>query len=505
MESERRTLTRTDKLPRSKVPLTPTLHALLNPNLNSREPIFTNPIQPPTKEEKIYPLSTEEIDKIRDMRGLCVDLHPGMGGIATDKLLNMIEEGINITSLDYMITRGCNFECTWCFAGSGPLQKEYLPFDVLQSLTEDAVDLGVRLFVLTGGEPLVYRDPKLGRQGKRGSHFFKIVKMIDEIYRNRSQKARILTFDDVALITPAVAEKFAKFEVSLCTKGDTLIEELQDFKVNQVGAFRRMQEGYRNLMAVGYGQNPKLRLVVNSVLDHTTFDGMLDLHLWVRKNGFDHSIVPVHYCGNAEDEDQEAGVHSPHVKVLYDLISRIDEKYFGINWTPWSAFTYNKTCNRNRSGLHIRANGDVTACSESPSKEVTDEYTFGNVFEQDFSLRVLSHSQKLADYRKKFAQGYGTYVCSPKVCDLYENDLCQGGCATRSAFSKIDYGNGLIVKNDNPHNYSEHREDPLCPAWTVLALRQGILREGLLESIHNRILKKSTKIKAQDFPFEAKS
>lgn len=485
-----------------KVPMTPALEALLNPNLHDQEPIFTRALTPPSKGEKVYFLSPEDINAIRTMRGAVVDLHPGMGGIAPDRIRAMIDEGVKLTSLDYMITRGCNFECTWCFASSGPLQKEYLPFRILKSITEEAADLGVSLFILTGGEPLVYRDPELGMKSKRGEHFFKVVEMLEEVYRGKGKPTpKILTFDDVALITPEIAKRFAEHEIGLCTKGDTLIPELQDYKVNQVGAFRKMQEGYQNLIKAGYGKDPKLRLVVNSVLDHTTFDGMIDLHLWVMKNGFDHSIVPVHYCGNAADEQQEAGILSPHVKVLYDLIARIDRAYFGLEWTPWAAFTYNKTCNRNRSGLHIRANGDVTSCSESPGRGETDRYTFGNVFGEGFSLSELVNSERLADYRKEFASGHGTYVCSPEVCDLNANDLCFGGCATRSAYSMIDYQTGLIVKNDNPNNYSEHREDPLCPAWTVLALKQGILREGLLEVIHNRLLQRSQTIKAADFPF----
>ncbi|MBI2145789.1 radical SAM protein [Candidatus Woesearchaeota archaeon] len=486
----------------SKVPMTPALETLLNPHLHNKEAIFTSPIRPPAEGEKIYHLSEEQIKALRDLRGNTIDLHPGMGGIAPHKLIDMIKQGKPLTSLDYMITRGCNFECTWCFAGSDPYQRDYLPFNVLESLTTEAADIGVSLFVLTGGEPLVYKDPALGKQKERGDHFFRIVQMIRDTYNRKDNPAKILTFDDVALITPKIAKNFADFEVGLCTKGDTLNPELQDFKVNQSGAFKKMQQGYENLMHVGYGKNPKLRLVVNSVLDHTTFDGIIDLHLWVMKNGFDHSIVPVHYCGNAENEDQEAGIHSPHVKVLYDLITRIDAAYFGVKWEAWSAFTYNKTCNRNRSGLHIRADGDVTACSESPGRSETNKYTFGNVLsDKNFSLRTLANSQQLAAYREEFAKGHGTYVCSPKVCDLYANDLCQGGCATRSAYSKIDYETGLIVKNDNPHSYSEFREDPLCPAWTVLAERQGVLKKSLLREIHDRLLSNSQSIEAREFPF----
>jgi radical SAM protein with 4Fe4S-binding SPASM domain len=485
-----------------KVPITDNLKKLLHPDLFKKEPIFTGPLRLPLEGEKVYDLTDDEIRAIRDLRGAVVDLHPGMGGVAPEKLIDMIDHGIELTSLDYMLTRGCNFECPWCFANSGPAQRDFLPFRNLELVTREARDLGTNLFILTGGEPLVYKDPDLGIQEGVGDHFFKIVEMIRGVYVEKDIVPKILTFDDVALITPQVAERFAVHGVGLCTKGDTLIPELQDYKVNQRGAFDRMQRGYQNLIDVGYGRDPKLRLVVNSVLDQTTFDGMIDLHIWVVENGFDHSIVPIHYCGSAEGEDQEAGIHSPHVKVLYDLISRIDKKMFGISWTPWSSFTYNKTCNRNRSGLHIRANGDVTACSESPGSDETARYTFGNILGEGFSLRKLVESEKLRSYREEFAQGHGTYVCSPEVCDLYANNLCQGGCATRSAYSKMDLNTGLLIKNENPHNYSEHREDPLCPAWTILAQQQGILRAGLLEEIHARLLEKSQRINANDFPLQ---
>ena len=131
-----------------KVPMTDTLEALLNPRLNSEKMPFVKPLTIPASGEKVYSLSSEDINKIRKLRGSIVDLHPGMGGITPEKLQNMIDQGIKITSLDYMITRGCNFECTWCFASSSPAKKEFLPFDKLKEITEEAFDLGVSLFIL---------------------------------------------------------------------------------------------------------------------------------------------------------------------------------------------------------------------------------------------------------------------------------------------------------------------------------------------------------------------
>jgi radical SAM protein with 4Fe4S-binding SPASM domain len=494
-------------LPVSRVAMTENLERLLTPQLHGKEPIFTSRLQPPKPEEKVYALSPAQLQEIRDRRGSVVDLHPGMGGVAPDALREFIAEGAPLTSLDFMVTRDCNFACTWCYAGSKPGEQDFLPFAKLEELTADAADAGVRLFILTGGEPLVYRDPALGNVRFRGDHFFQVADMIAQTYKGTAITPKILTFDDVALINECVAGMFAERGIGLCTKGDTLHPELQDFKVNQPGAFRRMQQGYQRLRDAGYGSDPALRLVVNSVLDQTTFDGMVDVHDWVLDNGWDHSIVPIHYCGNAGDEDQEAGIHSPHVKVLYELLARIDAEHFDMLWEPWSAFTYDKTCNRNMSGLHIRANGDVTACSESPGRDETRRYTFGNVFEPGFSLLALARSEELARYRMEFAGGTGEYVCAPEVCDLNANDLCRGGCAVRSAYSYVDRDTGLIVESPQVHKYSDKREDPLCPAWTVLAQRQGVLQPGLLEGIHTRLVERTQdpRVTLEAFPYQERA
>ncbi|MBI2095988.1 MAG: radical SAM protein [Candidatus Omnitrophica bacterium] len=467
-----------------------------NQILFKKSPIFTRPIEKPKPGQKVYSLSQEQIDNIRKARSERTELDPGMGGVAPTKIREWIQQGIKITSLDFMLTKKCNFKCTWCFASSGPTAKEYLPFNRLKDTIEQAAEIGTKLFILTGGEPLMYRDLKGGQT------FFDVVDAIYSTYKKHGKEVKVLTFDDVALITPEITEKFASRRIALCTKGDTLDPELQDYKLQTPGAFKRMMRGYQNLWNAGYGGKKNLPIVVNSVLDHTTFEGMIDLHFWVKEHGMEHSIVPVHYCGNAIEEDQEAGIHSPHVKVLYDLIARLDRDYFNDHWIPWSAFPKNKTCNRNLSGLHVRSNGLVTACSESPALDAndqhkTDRYIFGNIIHDELS--DIASSQKLADYRGEFERGVGQYVCNPDVCDLNKNDLCRGGCATRSAYSAMDYSTGLISLSEDRLRYSRFREDPLCPAWTVLAEQQGVLKPGLLDEIHARLVKTSLRLNADKY------
>jgi MoaA/NifB/PqqE/SkfB family radical SAM enzyme len=58
--------------------------------------------------------------------------------------------------------KACNLRCTGCYAGSGP-HPEKLGFPTLDRLVSEAHDQwGMRFFVLSGGEPLAYRDEGRG-------------------------------------------------------------------------------------------------------------------------------------------------------------------------------------------------------------------------------------------------------------------------------------------------------------------------------------------------------
>ena len=443
------------------------------------QPIFTRPLRKPMEGEKVYSLSEAELAeilKIRNRGVTCssIELEPGMGGVNPKTIRQWLSEGALLTSVDFMLTKACNFRCVYCFAEAG-FSAEKLSYKALERTIEEAADLGVRAFVLTGGEPLLYRDGDYG--------FFDVVEKIQRVYQTKGSLVGIAIFSDVALMTPEIAKRLYDSRIALCLKRDSLDAEIQDALIGVPGGMAKMERGYENLFKAGYGEKNSPPISVNSVFNRQTLHGMIRLHRWVRSRHMEHSMVPVHYCGNAEEEDQEEGINAVHVKVLYELIAEIDAKEFGDPWHPYSAFPKNKTCNRNISGVHIRSNGLVTACSESPA---IDDYIFGNIYAT--TLAEMAKSWKMRDYRVEFATGAGEYICNPRVCDLNANDLCRGGCATRSAYSRIDPKTGLIIRNTNPRNYSQRREDPLCPGWVILAKQQGVLRPGIEEEIRQELL-----------------
>jgi len=440
--------------------------------------MFIRTLSVPPEGQKVYNLSQKDIEDISRLRDNKEELDPGMGGVSPVVLDSFDSE---LVSIDFAITSVCNFRCIWCYRPCEEWGKMYLEFDVISRAIKECIELGVKFFILTGGEPVIYED--------RNYSYFDVV---NEIYRIYGEKeVKIFTFTDVAVIDEEIAEKFAKNKISLCLKRDALDHELQDTIIGIKGGSLKMEKGYENLFKAGYGKNPELSVSVNTVLakniivngkNVNTLDTLIDLHQWVVKNGMEHSIVPIHYCGEADEETQEEGINPLEIKVVYDIICELD-RMRGDEWRVFSAFPKNKTCNRPGRGLHIRATGKVSACSESP---LVDEFIFGDIREN--SVIDIVRSKKFQEFKGAFDEREGKYICNSKICDLRKNRLCRGGCATRSAYSRIDPLNGLIVQNEDPIKYSEGREDPLCPGWAVLAQKQGVLKEKLYENIAEKLI-----------------
>ena len=446
--------------------------------MNKDKPIFRKKLSVLPEGEKVNVLDDKSKNNILGIRTERIDLNPGMAGVDPYSLDQLMEEGSNLVSLDIVITCGCNFKCVWCYRPGGEWGKMFLSFDKIKELIDDALKLKVKYFVITGGEPLMYRDGD--------KTYFDVIDYINEVYSNSTLECHILTFSDVALITPIIAQKFANRRVALCLKRDSINNRIQDAVLGVEDGAAKMVNGYQNLFESGYGSDNGPAVTVNTVLARNipakngtvvnTTSGLIDLHVWVRKMNMEHSVVPIHYCGEALKEEQEGGINPLDIKVLYDIMSAIDEIEFNDIWQVLAPFPKNKTCNRPGRGLHIRGTGDVTSCSESPP---IDDYTFGNISSDKLLDVVLS--DKFRNFRKAFDSREGKYICNSKACDLYANKLCRGGCATRSAYSKVNVETGCIERNTVMQAYVDGREDPLCPAWIILARKQGALVEGIYE------------------------
>ncbi len=66
----------------------------------------------------------------------------------------------HLRELWFHITNRCNLACRHCLFAASPTEQAEMPGDAIVKLAAQAVDMGCRIFALTGGEPFIHRDFK---------------------------------------------------------------------------------------------------------------------------------------------------------------------------------------------------------------------------------------------------------------------------------------------------------------------------------------------------------
>jgi len=90
---------------------------------------------------------------------------------------------------------GCNLKCKGCYAGSEAALTEKLLFHILNRIISEGKELfGMNFFVISGGEPMFYRD--------RGKDLLDLVEMHSDCF--------FLSFTNGTLINREIAERMAK-------------------------------------------------------------------------------------------------------------------------------------------------------------------------------------------------------------------------------------------------------------------------------------------------------
>ncbi len=131
--------------------------------------------------------------------------------------------------------KGCNLRCTGCYAASGAKFRNTLEFSIVQKILNQAKELwGSRFFVISGGEPLLYRS-----EGKT----------ILDVFENNPD-CYFLMYTNGTLITPEVArrmERLGNITPAISIEG---FEEETDRRRGK-GVFKKILQAVDNLLEAG--------------------------------------------------------------------------------------------------------------------------------------------------------------------------------------------------------------------------------------------------------------
>ena len=412
-------------------------------------------------------IADERIDEQREKNGEGITLYPGMAGMTRDIVEKLKKEGVELLSVDIMVTQKCNFKCWYCYADSAPDDLPEFTMAEAKDIVQQCIDMGVRIINIQGGEPTFWHPKDF--DGKFGEAFYHFIEYIRDEYKKAGLPLDLVSFTNVSLITEEKAKKLYKLGVSLCCKLDSLTHEVQDNMLCTKGGLKIMMRGFDNLVKAGYGKTDNPVISTNSVVTPQNYDEIPEIFRWSRQHGFRPFVIPVHVHGRLQREGgQENGLDrtinhgkknlSPlDIKKLFEKLAEIDGKEFDIHWEALTPWVENKACSRHLGGIHIRADGVVVPCSEAP-----DYWALGDI--RKTRLRDIMLDSKVKKFRNMYSELHEKSICNPKDCPMAGKNLCYG-CRTRAYDDSAYDDDGKYDPNNlDPHAF--FGGDPAC--WRSL-------------------------------------
>ncbi len=275
-------------------------------------------------------------------------------------------------------TKRCNLHCKGCYADSGVEFRETLGWSVFAKALEQARDFwGMRFFVISGGEPLLYKD-----EGKS----------ILDIYEKYSD-SYFLMYTNGTLITEKVAKRMAELgNVTPAISVEGLKKETDERRGE--GVFEKILKAMNNLKEAGVpfglsvtATRHNIEVITSDSFRDFFFDEMGAMYAWIfqympigRKFTLDLMPTP----------QQRAGLYEWE----WNLMRKKD--IFVADF--WSTATASDGCiagARPGGYFYINWDGNVMPCVFVP-------YSVDNVykaFKEGRSLNDIIHSGYFKDIR----------------------------------------------------------------------------------------------------------
>jgi len=276
-----------------------------------------------------------------------------------------------LLTMELELSRICNLNCIYCYAGSGAALPGELSYDEIIGAMHQGADLGARkIIVLGGGEPTAYP---------------RIMDVLREIH---SRGLEIELFTNATLLTPALVDEFLKLGVNPVIKSNSRDPEIQDLLAGKKGTHAAIQNGLKLLQDAGYPTD-ELSLGAQTIVCNQNYDELPDMWRWLR----DQSIIPYFEMITEQGRAKENGdlaVTTERLQTLFTELSRIDREEYGIEWQPKppvAAFT----CQRHLYSCTVTSTGDVVPC---PGVDVPT----GNIRKQPLA-EILATSEVFRDLR----------------------------------------------------------------------------------------------------------
>lgn len=294
--------------------------------------------------------------------------------LAFEKILKINEReaaGISTPIIDIAYSYVCNLHCHHCAANRMKKKDRRLTPADLRRLSDEADSLGYCQFVISGGEPLLFKD-------------------LDEVI---------------------VALQPEKFHIAMSTNGHFMSREkarhlkligldkvkisLDDFDEKLHNQNRGCDDAYRKaLNAMEYCKDAGMSVVIQTVVTHQNCrtDRTVRMAEFAESMGYGMDVLVAKAIGQWEGK-HEVLIDEEDAKFLWE----VHQKYPALHRDTFPAFGMEKGCGCINSQLHITEYGDALPC-------VMIHISLGNIFEES-----------LADIMRR-GESLKPFACRSKIC-----------------------------------------------------------------------------------------
>lgn len=333
-------------------------------------------------------------------------------------------------------TLACNLRCKHCLVSAGVKLKEELSTEEVKKLVDDAVDLGVNRFYVTGGEPFIKDD---------------IFEVIEYITRTKDRELILLTnatlFDDKK-IKKLDKLKGPKLILQVSLEGPNA--EIND-KLRGEGSFDKAVDGIKRLVKTG------IVPIISTAISKYNEDNIKETSEFLSTLGIkDHHILWMHTKGRGASNIDELYVPTEKVtqimkeqrKVFEEQDVIVDNEESLKARIRYKRGRKNDLCNNCFEKICVNSDGHVYPCGSLNGDPAFDS---GSIRER--SLKDIWMDSDV------MRCGRGNTVLDKEGCkDCYLKYFCGGGCTSHSYYaSEVDAGKGNIKA-----------QDPYCSTYKTL-------------------------------------
>ena len=274
--------------------------------------------------------------------------------------------GIPTPMIDIAYSYRCNLKCRHCAAARFTPKERQLTTADLRHISDQAYDCGLVQFVISGGEPLLFKD-------------------LDEVIAALQPQRFHLAMSTNGLLLTAERAHHLK-AIGL----DKVKISLDDFVEARHNDNRKSASSYRKAIAAMFNaQAAGLSVAIQSCVSHQNCqtDGMVEMAKFAQDNGFALDVIAARAIGEWEGKE-DVLITEEDARFLRDLHAQ----YPVVHRDVFPGYGMDKGCNCVKALLHITPYGDVLPC-------VFIHIAIGNVFEEDLAT-IIARGNSIRQFRE---------------------------------------------------------------------------------------------------------